>query len=371
MGGNRRSNELSQQRRVVQVPGDKAVRDQATQRGKAALDGDRVLSQGRAVDVQRMTAGRFPYNDWLIQKFNSISEVGLAEHHYDELHDSMNTEEPLQQLKEDARMLYGVANDISEDLDRVIARGEVLPDAETDLLLGRLWVCDQAKSVLIIANGSINIARKIGAFTLIGGFIAAEVVGKIALFRHRIGQLKALLEVAKQQTNKAWVKLVLNTSISAITMIFPHLGLATRGGLMLGQLFMDQLLGNPSAADQMRTTADNMIGAYDELEHISFRQKMIAKKTGGAFAVTGFVFDAQDVLEADDNVEVIDKLINDLKQEFKIQILPKISVMKNDLKKLTEEILPRLRMELAQNDLNASSARDELNARMEDTGYRQ
>lgn len=364
MGGNRNNETIEQ--KVVERPRARATEDRATTGGETVLDDQSVLAQSRGVDVRRITRGRFPYDDWRIQKVNCREEVDVAEENYDTIMDSLNHGKPLERLKEDARMLTSIVDDIEQDIQQAINNGQVLSEEQVDHLLDRLWVCDQAHSILIHDNQSIDAARKYGIFALLGLLIQVSRSHELARFEQVLSQLRDMLEAAERETNEAWAKLTVNLIVS---FALPQVGLVTRGGIFVAQVVMDHMLGEPNPAAQGVTATGHITEALGNVKGLSEKTREIAQRTGKATGVAGFLFDADSVAAGYSEEIRIRKLIIEANKLYKERVLPKVISMERDLERLKQEILPRLRADLRQRQTDLILSRDELRRRMQEVGY--
>lgn len=124
----------------------------------------------------------------------------------------------------------------------------------------------------------------------------------------RIRMLERALQQARKERIEAWVQAVIDTSLAVVTIVTPHFGLLTRAGILLAQSLLDQALGpstsKPATAGAKASQVASQVGdALSELERLRKETRTIAKGAGMVATVTGFAFDANEVLIGHKNVE--------------------------------------------------------------------
>jgi len=126
-------------------------------------------------------------------------------------------------------------------------------------------------------------------------------------------ELDDLLREAQAEEIEAEIKGALGFVITSVELLVPGLGLVAGGGLTLGEIIMDY--DNPYKAIQQGTKIG--LESVEEIENVSHRVEHFAKRGGKFVTVSGFYFDAAEILSARKNVSKIKALLEKSQKEYK------------------------------------------------------
>lgn len=368
-----RDDRRSTRQRAVDEPRETVLEDRATEGREATLDDERVLESGRVATVDRVLRGKLNYNTWLLLKWNAPSQMGRLEDHLRRFRFVMDTygflpEKTMNMLREYKRVVEATITDVDEDIDRAIHEGIVLPDEEIEWIVDRVLVAEQGHSLLIQINDALDIFTGVRLLRRMESYTSLRVSRLSRRLLERLVVLRRLLEEAKQDARESWIKATLNTSITVVTAVMPKLGILARSGILLGQMIMNRVLGDRT--DVTTTAVDgitDIASKMDEFEEIRNRKRNIPRGANRVVSVTGFAFDAKDVLESYQAVDRIEAYIERAVDESD-ELISEIQQAKNQLEQIKES-LSILEAELEQEDINVGAARDELDSMMERIGY--
>lgn len=351
----------------------RVLEDRVTEPGQVVLDDERVLQQGKSAVVKRLLQDRLNYDMWLLLKWNSGSQLGRAQEHYDRFSWVMDIYgylpiEALEQLREDMRLTDTIITDVDDDIHRAIEAGNVLSDEEITWIIDRVEVAEQAHSLLLQTNDAIDILVRLRVLRRIRLYTSLRI-GRLAdRLQERLAQLQVLLAAALKDYTKAWVKGVLNASIAVTTWAMPQLGLLARGGLYLSQIVMNAVLGNRTDVTLAGAgAATDLQSKIEEFEDAHSRRRGFLKSANRVVTVTGFAFDVQEVLAGYHNVNDIENLMNQAVKASD-QLVVKLEEAKHVLK-MVEEALLGVEAELVTENIDVNSTRTQLDSMMKSINY--
>lgn len=235
-----------------------------------------------------------------------------------------------------------------------------------------LTVLSTATLVLECDNDALEMAFEGGLSAAIVLLPWVLIKNKAIKLQQALIELKKKLEVAKKERNEAYAQTAINVSLTVVTVLLPQIGLLARGGMLVGQIFVDNALG-PSTSDaatrasQGNTTASHLSGAIEDTSKVTQRTKSIAKGGGHATVVVGFAFDVNEVMTGHANVATIVAVMEKAKSELEhLQKFIKLNKPKID------NFLARLKeweTEIGQVTQSAESTRVDLDNFMDQVSY--
>lgn len=359
-------------RRAVDDP-KRVLEDRATDSGRTTLDDERVLQQGRAAVVKRLLRDRLNYDMWLLLKWNAGSQLGRTREHYDrfswvvDLYGHLRIE-ALEQLQEDMRRTDAIITDVDDDIHRIIEARNVVPPTEIEWIVDRVQVAEQAHSLLIQTNDAIDILVRLRLLRRIRSYSSLHIARLAKRLQERLAPLQESLEQAKKDRTRSEVKAALNAAITVTTWMIPKLGLLARGGLYLGQVVMNEVLGDRRGATLAAASgAADLYSKLEELEDAHRWKQSIPKVGGGVIDVIGFGFDVREIHASGEEIERIERLL-DRAIAASDQLLSRIDDAKRILAAV-EASVPQVEAELVKENIDVGSTRRELDAMMEDINY--
>jgi exonuclease VII small subunit len=359
--------------KALAVVQDRVLANMATGRGLAAVDPARVLTAGKEQLDSRLFGPGFETMVWWALKQSVAVEIERTSRFRLVLESAVGRE-ALSKLTEDTRYLIAATKDIDRDVDRAIRTEQPLSDEERAWLLVRQDIAVQSLSLLVLINDRLDVGIRQGAVLRYANMKVMLKQARVKRLRSELRALEAALEAALDKLDREWKKTIINTSITAVTLLNPAMGLAARGSLELGQIIVNWALSDPpESISDVDTTAParraiqrfaEEIGKADD---VSRAAQVVEKAPAHANTVVGFVFDARAVVDshrdADEIVATMERASQAL--DDALADLERARPFIEDLHRAIEA----WEVELARQDIDASSTRRRLDALRREHGY--
>lgn len=284
----------------------------------------------------------------------------------------LGASEILKILSADAQLLERVSSDYGKAMNLLVTGGKV----DTKRL-------GEIHDVFTLALGVVEEDNKLLDSAFTAGVVAAFVAIPLAMLQQTAERLAKLLEVlkilleqAKRERTEAYVQTAVNAAISVITVVTTltgPIGLAIRAGIFGGQWILDSALGPKKSTtvtvlQKSSHAAEQLLDHAGEMEKVGKKTQRVAKGAGIGFAVTGFFFDANEVLLGYRNVDQIRTAMSQAKKTYD-DLIADFNRHKPALTKFQVQ-WRTWKTSIQDTETNARLTRDALNKAMKDTGYK-
>lgn len=277
----------------------------------------------------------------------------------------------------------GTTDNLWWDLRLLEAVGADYRAAMSSIAQGRAADADRVGRIhdaLTLALGVVHHDNEALGAAFAAGIVTGFVAVPFAILQLRakrleeaLDVLKARLEAAKRERNEAWVQGAIGTSLTMIAAFMPHVGILTRGGIAVGQWFLDDALGPStsraaSAGSKAGHVASQIGDAVAEIEGLGRRTRTFAKGSGRVATVAGFAFDANEIMAGHRNVGTIEEAMSRGKRAYSA-LVAEIVKHKPTLQRF---LMDYRRWQAAIRSVRetASGVRDALTDELRRTGYR-
>lgn len=244
------------------------------------------------------------YEDWRAlerQRDNELSRAKVNQERFRAV-----TDQDVSQLSWDVRDLQEIGDDLREQIERLVRGADVDIDRIEELHA-------MLSASVLIVEADNDILDSAAVMFLLAGFLGLfkDLTPRARELEKILAELVKLLEKAKKESDEAWYQLGINTLLTAVTVLMPHVGLLTRGAAMFAQLIVDDALGPDksgakSAASDATTIGGSVLDAASKYKGLSETKRSVASKAGKTLTFAGFAFDADEILTGYANVKEIE-----------------------------------------------------------------
>ena len=158
-------------------------------------------------------------------------------------------------------------------------------------------------------------AEAIGMAGFINGVASLRSLGlsiEVKRLHEDLMELDTLLREAQSELIEVEIKAALGYVITTVELMLPGLGLLAKGGLTAAEIAMEGGKGTAAGTKYAKIGLE----AVETIEKVAHAVRHVAQRGAKALTITGFYFDAEEVLHASKRVKKIKELLERANKEY-------------------------------------------------------